>query len=113
MIPLIRSCIVKINGLRWTIRLYTEEGFNALNLKYCDYKAVTVYNEEEHLIIFQTKYFTRNIIRHELVHAFFSSVDTTGKTPNQMEEEACIIIEKYGSRIYNLTNKILWELDVC
>lgn len=100
---------VVVNKDLWDINLVSNSEFVK---RWPNDLAVTQYDHRrgERFIFLRGPKVSNNTIAHELLHAYFSYIDTTKKPANTVEEYACEIIGKAHKRLFLLTKRIARDL---
>lgn len=100
---------VKIKGEWWYIHLLRTRTFNEKFSK--KMWAVTVYDHSKRKpsreIFFKPRCTDRNTVMHEVIHAYFSYIETSRKSYGEMEEIFCEFLPKYLNRIVNTSRKVM------
>lgn len=99
---------IKIQGEDWTVLVVETDKF----IKKCGDGIAGITTPDTKTILLCEDDLNKELIAHELAHAYFHYTCTSAATldNDQLEEIWCELIAKYGSTIHKQTNKIYREL---
>ena len=102
---------VRIKDIEWIFELMNQEDYEEKNGK--DSQGITI--KDKLKVEFSIDHFSLSLIRHELMHVYFSSccIGSTGEmTVDDYEEIAAEIIEFHGEDICRTSKKIFNTLKL-
>jgi hypothetical protein len=99
---------IPVLGNKWKVSLHEEDRY--VRRHGDDTAGITIPTTNE--IHFNEEEFSREVVIHELCHAFFAETCTGSANLNagQTEEVFCDMIGKHGDRILRLSRKVYKEL---
>jgi hypothetical protein len=94
-----------IMGLDWEVYLQSDSAYKKMHGN--DSSGVTYPHDRE--MYFNKSFYTPEIIRHELFHAYHASSPngSSNLTADQIEDQGCEIFEKYGPLMLHQSDQIL------